>query len=240
MTDQTAPVTPRTKPHPCVDCANDPTGRGICAEHLELAERSTAARPMSAPETPRTEEGRAFLATVERAVLDPAIAKMLGGGGKPALVALVSPDAIRDAILAIEREAGSTDALRMDDDHEPHPCCRHPRCCPHALAASDAGPKYGGLIAVAETAQREGYPIHVATRTTCQQHIVAGDHMRQNFAFGQASDAGPAGSTDALRAALDDMVQNFNAALWSQNRSQRRAYNKAVEALATPTAEDGE
>jgi hypothetical protein len=38
-----------------------------------------------------------------------------------------------------EREAGSTDALRMDDDHEPHPCCRHPRCCPHALAASDAG-----------------------------------------------------------------------------------------------------
>jgi hypothetical protein len=48
---------------------------------------------------------------------------------------------VRDGVIepCIEREAGSTDALRMDDDHEPHPCCRHPRCCPHALAASDAG-----------------------------------------------------------------------------------------------------
>jgi hypothetical protein len=50
---------------------------------------------------------------------------------------------------------------------------------------------YGGLVAVAENAKREGFPIHVATRTTCQQHIVAGDHMRNAFAFGQSAfDAG--------------------------------------------------
>jgi hypothetical protein len=56
---------------------------------------------------------------------------------------------------AIEREAGSTDALRMDDDHEPHPCCRHPRCCPHALAASDAGPATRSYIGrVRDTEER--------------------------------------------------------------------------------------
>lgn len=48
-------------------------------------------------------------------------------------------------------------------------------------------PDYSGLISVAETAKRDGYPIHVATRTTCQQHIVAGDHIRPAFAFGQAA-----------------------------------------------------
>jgi hypothetical protein len=74
----------------------------------------------TAPETPRTEAGRALL---EREAYN------------SRSFAIVRPE----DILAIEREAGSTDALRMDDDHEPHPCCRHPRCCPHALAASDAG-----------------------------------------------------------------------------------------------------
>jgi hypothetical protein len=70
------------------------------------------------PETPRTKAGRLLLDAMR--------------DGKDE----------RDArwfIPRIEREAVSTDALRMDDDHEPHPCCRHPRCCPHALAASDAG-----------------------------------------------------------------------------------------------------
>jgi hypothetical protein len=48
-----------------------------------------------------------------------------------------------------------------------------------------------------------------------------------------------AAGTEALRAALDDMVQNFNAALWSQNRSQKRAYNRAIVALAsTPSTPD--
>jgi hypothetical protein len=99
--------------------------------------------------TPRTEAGRAFLATVERAVLDAALAKMLGGDdGKPALVALVSPDTIRDAILAIEREAGSTDALRAalerlvaeyDDDTIRPASWISMKQARAALAASDAG-----------------------------------------------------------------------------------------------------
>jgi hypothetical protein len=92
MTDQTAPVTPRTKRHnthtPC--CS-------IPSEHV-WADPIRCLRDMETwPCATMIEEGPA------------------------------------------EREAGSTDALRMDDDHEPHPCCRHPRCCPHALAASDAG-----------------------------------------------------------------------------------------------------
>jgi hypothetical protein len=68
---------------------------------------------------------------------------------------MLTPAAVLSLVLAIEEEATSPSA------------------------------DYGGLIAVAENAKREGYPIHVATRETCQQHIVAGDHMRNGFAFGQ-------------------------------------------------------
>jgi hypothetical protein len=75
----------------------------------------------TAPVTPRTAAGRQMREFIAALLMRP--------------VEKVDPR----HILAIEREAGSTDALRMDDDHEPHPCCRHPRCCPHALAASDAG-----------------------------------------------------------------------------------------------------
>jgi hypothetical protein len=88
MTDQTAPVTPRTKPHPCVDCANDPTGRGICAEHLELAERSTA----GTAETPRAEWGPCDGETCR----------------------CHWPSICPDCGCTDEREAGSTDALLYD------------------------------------------------------------------------------------------------------------------------------
>ncbi|MCA1572899.1 MAG: hypothetical protein LC798_21940 [Chloroflexi bacterium] len=44
--------------------------------------------------------------------------------------------------------------------------------------------RYGGLYHALDNAQRRGYPIHVATRSTCQEHIEAGDHERDNFGFG--------------------------------------------------------
>ena len=59
------------------------------------------------PATPRTAAGREFVATVQQAILDPAIAKMIGAEGE-VLLALVSPDAIRDAILAVEAEMDPT------------------------------------------------------------------------------------------------------------------------------------
>jgi hypothetical protein len=76
---------------------------------------------------------------------------------------------------------------------------------------------YGGLIAVAENAKREGFPIHVATRTTCQQHIVAGDHMRNAFAFGQSAfDAGPdALALEAIREILTKLIRQYHGAVHS-------------------------
>jgi hypothetical protein len=92
----------------------------------------------TAPVTPRTEAGRDWL-------------RWKYGGRTTGR----DYDEDLTRILAIEREAGSTDALRMDDDHEPHPCCRHPRCCPHALAASDAGPATRSYIGrVRDTEER--------------------------------------------------------------------------------------
>jgi hypothetical protein len=131
MTDQTAPVTPRTKPHPCVDCANDPTGRGICAEHLELAERSTA----GTAETPRAEWGPCDGETCR----------------------CHWPSICPDCGCTDEREAGSTDALRaacreevgpwFDESHEAgrfDPQVLADRIIARAaLAASDAGPVLG-------------------------------------------------------------------------------------------------
>lgn len=61
---------------------------------------------------------------------------------------------------------------------------------PAILAAersAEAG--YGGLIAVAETASREGFPLHCATRTTCAEHIAEGDDQKDNWAFGQSAPA---------------------------------------------------
>jgi hypothetical protein len=46
-------------------------------------------------------------------------------------------------------------------------------------------PEYGGLITVARNAQEQGYPIHIATRTTCAEHLEKGDDKRADFAFGQ-------------------------------------------------------
>jgi hypothetical protein len=82
---------------------------------------------------------------------------------------------------------------------------------------------YGGLIAVAENAKRDGYPIHVATRVTCQEHIVAGDDQREDFSFGQvpfdelraAYLAVPAGepSTEHLLASLPRLFDAVRAVL---------------------------
>jgi hypothetical protein len=81
----------------------------------------------------------------------------------------------------IEREAGSTDALRVDDDHEPHPCCRHPRCCPHALAASDAGPtgidvdRLAKALRIVERTTDEGWP-NLHEQTFAQ--LIAAEYAR--------------------------------------------------------------
>jgi hypothetical protein len=44
---------------------------------------------------------------------------------------------------------------------------------------------YSGLIATARAAKEQGYPIHVATRTTCAEHIAEGDDKKADFAFAQ-------------------------------------------------------
>lgn len=77
---------------------------------------------MDDAEQPRTEEARAFLDTVRRAVLDPSIAKLIGPDGREELVAFVSPDAIRRTLIAVEKAAGRAldpDALaRLLERHE--------------------------------------------------------------------------------------------------------------------------
>jgi hypothetical protein len=104
------------------------------------------------PVTPRTEAGRTPLRDpLENDPLQTLAGKALWGDLSVHGYDLQAYSQIR----AIEREAGSTDALRADDDHEPHPCCRHPRCCPHALAASDAGPATRSYIGrVRDTEER--------------------------------------------------------------------------------------
>jgi hypothetical protein len=149
----------------------------------------------TAPETPRTEAGRALL---EREAYN------------SRSFAIVRPE----DILAIEREAGSTDALRMDDDHEPHPCCRHPRCCPHALAASDAG-----------TATRS----YIGRVRDTEERLIA-ESLR--------TDAGPAGSTDALRAALKiiDSINGCHGCLDNGNDEDRETVERLRAALAASDA----
>jgi hypothetical protein len=65
--------------------------------------------------------------------------------------------------------------------------------------AASPGSEYGGCIAVIEQAKEQGWPIHVATRTTCAEHLEKGDDKAGEFAFGQA--ASP--DSEALRAALE-------------------------------------
>jgi hypothetical protein len=152
MTDQTAPVTPFEREE-CGEC-----GQTESEGHaLSCPSRSPA------PETPRT---NCFNCGTPY------------GGVHPSHKRLV-----RDGVIepCIEREAaGSTDALRMDDDHEPHPCCRHPRCCPHALAASDAGPR--PTDAQMQEIVDAAFPIYIRARFSEALHRI----------LGAASNAGPA------------------------------------------------
>jgi hypothetical protein len=140
------------------------------------------------PVTPRTEAGRTPLRDpLENDPLQTLAGKALWGDLSVHGYDLQAYSQIR----AIEREAGSTDALRMDDDHEPHPCCRHPRCCPHALAASDAGPATRSYIGrVRDTEER----------------LIA-ESLR--------TDAGPAGiDVERLEHALNDMTEGDSPDLW--------------------------
>jgi len=57
------------------------------------------------PRTPSTEAGRALLAAIRSAVLDPSLMKLLGPDGREQLVALVSLELMETDILAIEDEA---------------------------------------------------------------------------------------------------------------------------------------
>lgn len=58
---------------------------------------------------PRNEAAERFMEAVSQAVLDPAIAKMFGVDGGEVLLALVSPDSIRDAM----REAVAEERRRV-------------------------------------------------------------------------------------------------------------------------------
>ena len=62
---------------------------------------------------PRTAAAIAFMESVEAAVLDPAIAKMVGASGQVVL-ALVSPDAIRDALAEAEAAASAAPGLDVE------------------------------------------------------------------------------------------------------------------------------
>ena len=48
---------------------------------------------------------------------------------------------------------------------------------------------YGGFVGVVDYARENSYPIHVATRTTCAEHIEQGDDQQDDSAFGSAAKA---------------------------------------------------
>ena len=56
---------------------------------------------MADPVTPAADD---FLTLVREAVLDPSVMKLVSPDGKPQVVALVSPDSIRDALADAEAE----------------------------------------------------------------------------------------------------------------------------------------
>lgn len=51
-------------------------------------------------------------------------------------------------------------------------------------AGERALPKYSGLIYYARRAEEQGWSLHVATRSTCAEHIAAGDDKATEFPFG--------------------------------------------------------
>jgi len=62
---------------------------------------------------------------------------------------------------------------------------------------AEAASRYDDLIRMLQTAYEKGYSIHVATRTTCVEHLKHGDDKATEFAFGQAA---PPVSLDVERA----------------------------------------
>lgn len=61
----------------------------------------------------------------------------------------------------------------------------HPDCVLEAFAERWRLERVGGLEQVLETAQSEGWPVHVATRSSCADHLEHGDDQKSGFAFGQ-------------------------------------------------------
>lgn len=84
----------------------------------------------SSPQTPSTEAGQRFIDTVRGAVLDPAIAKLIGVRGAAELVALVSVTALEEAVLEIEREAADRVAPRSVEAEPNESQLRQRRVCP--------------------------------------------------------------------------------------------------------------
>lgn len=103
---------------------------------------------------PRTEAGRALLADVRR---DESI--LAGMAVSPGI--RFGPqffEALEDDILAIEAEA-------------------------MAEGEAAAESQYLGAIAVLRHAEEQGFPIHIATRSTCAEHIEEGDDTAESWAL---------------------------------------------------------
>ncbi len=58
------------------------------------------------------------------------------------------------------------------------------------FGTSEDEDRYSGLISVARNANERGYPIHVATRGNCAEHLAEGDDKKTEFAFAPKNDNG--------------------------------------------------
>ncbi len=94
------------------------------------------------------------------------------------------------------------------------------RSCRHGIVPDQCefcDGRYEWLIVTARAAYEQGYPIHVATRTTCAEHIAEGDDQKAEFAFGQAEPSAGAAplDVDVLAQALGHVYDHLGRDLLS-------------------------